>query len=1269
MDPNPLADAGDATTLKAELNAVVADIAGDTQDPQLTVAPDDDDNDNTNGNVDKLAEADGEDRVEGEEEGGGDGDDEEGYAAEYRSLLFRVADMETQEEQRARRNSFALRMAQREAQLMSRVVRQQQVFLASRASTSASPPTTTTTTTKSSMEKAEAQLGDTSCELLTSSGAIAQTMQEDARLLCLAYRAELARQRRRQVTEATAHLTAHTHAVQQDMQFIVQLREVTGEVEARLAAETGVEFSFMTSTAAENNEEGTAQLLPLSPAAADTWQRHNASLCTLGGTLAKVHTLFHDADCRTNMAVVASHLTQLGRQMQQLLGEIQILTAREAQLEAALRRSRGYTVEWSVYAAHAQQAREMRDICSAATVAEMRAMAVRKLLLRRRQELQNALTVTLLREAERSVTLQTPPCGALSITAPAISFSSPAADVTAEQLKASADECARREAVRDRLWRELLFLKRCARRELGVAWVARLEAAAVRNASVVGEGEGRGRSSDGDDARRLSEVLTDKLRASTYDGVARVLRIAAAQPPQTSTSTEAADDGDHLCLGDEKVANVGDDSQAVVSPSSTPHSPRSPTASYPPRVRVLALLESVQTRANSLTSLLLENAKHWQRVLDVRTEVECGCGGGGSRDEAWSRTAEVLLRRCSSSGGDNISAEDAESNEAHPSSFLLEIEQDILNTFSCAESQILADMNAAFAQVHRQCTTPLQHTQREVAVLVRLLQLSDEALLPASDDSVTPSVGCAKGTRTTPALENAMQLLAAESDARVSCGSSSPEKDPLDTFADLLTLAHHHKNSDARFSLADTTARPCICLPQIPQHVDTLQSAMAAVSDEYHEALRTDTAALRSAVTAKQASLEQYAQYSMADVPALLEKARAEVKKLKGQLTSCTAHSSRAAALAAEAAEQRHLLAQRTGSERRALETAVQTAEEEQAALEAEVQLLRACHAVVEAEWSGRRSTVEAESAEWTSLIRSVDDVFVKTLESVTVKHERDGMSPPPPAAADTHAGLLDASYDERLKTEEADGSAGLGETVAGGGYDEVEAEEEEENVRDGVSDAFLDAPIDDSGREAGADHTVAPVDEEPQLSREPATAEEEAADSFAGARHSTVASNVDVAADEENRFDNVSSNAALHGDEDEEEVAQEDVGEAGDTFQENNGDEDEEGSTSVSAPPAAAAAMQDEEEQQQHNSAVPPTVKLSNQPEVTPDEEEEAVLQREEKNEGRSSVLGDSVGVLGVDAASSVPPPQVLPTPPVSSTSAVLDDNPFYSGFGFDGA
>ena len=476
--------------------------------------------------AEQAAEADNEEEENGDDDDGADGDDDEGYAAEYRSLLFRVADLASQETQRARKQLFTLRMARREAQLLSRMVQQQQVYLATRASQKASTAVATATANSCDRTAALAEGAAPSAEPLTSSEAVAQViMLGDARLSCMAYRAECAQQQWGQLVEAAAQLTTFARVTRHDNAYGATLRAKADEVAARLCDEAGVDFNSVTgnsssanttnsTTVVDERDEGFA--LPPS-SATDAWLKHSSSLTTIGGTLAKVHTLFRDAACRASMAIVATHLTQLGRQSQQLLGELQLLMQHEAHMEAAFQRSCPYSMEWGLYAAHAQQAHEMADIYSPVTVAEMRAMALRKLLLRRRQELQNALTVVLLHDAEHSLHSS---AGVSWANKSSLTVSSPAAEVTPEKLKAASDDCARWESLRDRLWRELLFLKKCARREFGVAWMAQLEAAAVSATAT----DAAAASVPSDDVRRLAATLRAGCRAASRQPACKHVR-------------------------------------------------------------------------------------------------------------------------------------------------------------------------------------------------------------------------------------------------------------------------------------------------------------------------------------------------------------------------------------------------------------------------------------------------------------------------------------------------------------------------------------------------------------------------------------------------------------------------------------------------------------------------------------------------------------------------------------------------------------------------
>ncbi|KPI86280.1 hypothetical protein ABL78_4663 [Leptomonas seymouri] len=1208
---------------------------------------------------DVLAE-DNEQAVEEEEDGDGEGDEDEGCAAEYRSLLFRVADREAQEEQRVRQQRFALRMARREALLLSRVVRQQQLFLASHL------PPKSSSVEGNSVKDVEAHAENVAPEPLTSSDAVARIIEMDVRLTCSTYRAERAQQRQQQLMEAAAQLESFAHTVQQDLGYHARLREECDEVAANMMDEVGIDLSTACLTTAWKDaaaavDGGDDVPCPPSPST-DTWERHNSSLTTLGGTLAKVHTLFEAPACRTSMAVMAAHLAHLGRQSQQVTRELQYLIQQEAQLEAALQRSRHITVEWSVYASHAQQAREMRDMHSPVTVAEMRAMALHKLLLRRRQELQNALAIALLREAEHSMN-GAPPHG---LSAPsAISFSSPPAEVTAEKMKAASDDCARREVLRDRLRRELLFLKKCAQREFGVAWMAKLEDSAVRTAAASsGVHADKDDSGDSADVRRFLEVLEDNLRASSYDGVARVVRLAALPPlaPPDATNEDAA-----LTVESETEE---DGPQRGTShrglPLCAPQPPPSPAGSYSPRVRVLALLESVQTRVNSLTALLIENAKHWQRVKDAQVEATWG---SSPRDESWSRTAVLLLRRCSCSvDGDG---EDEDQGSAHAHSLLLGMEQQLLDAMSASESRIYTEMNAALAQLHAQSSAPLLHAKREVLLLVRLLQLSDETLKSSAD-----------GTRTTPALESAMQLLCSGADpAGTNNSAVLREGETSDPFDALLRM------DEAPFR---------ICLPRLPAYTGELQAAMEAVSTEWQEALRADSEVVRASVTTTQVSLEQYAQYSMADVPALLEQVRADVKSLKGQMARCTAQGNCAATFSSQVAELRRLLEQRVGSERSALEASVQQARVEQQALEAEVLFLRACKLVSDAEKIGRQSASAAEEAERVSLVEATQELFLKTLQPAMVMQEG--------GEAAAHPRRLDVAYDGRVETEETlmgevnwrsevkveeDGDGEHAEANIDEEHSGI-VEEEDEPDCDPASTALYDAPevyhgeVEQQQEESEADEVHCAGDacesEEASANGEDAIEAEEvdipsAIDDRTPLPVRGDKCKEDATAEEEGILAGAAATVAMQR----QHCTAERPGKGCERVyafvRETEAEE-------CNASAAAVAQLQDEEVYNQEEEHSPSSVAALGTSETADTQPFEESLRQSSENEGRMSVLGSSAGILG-DHTAELPPilnpntaagdgqppeagaPPVLLSPKTAPSNAVLEDNPFYSGFG----
>ncbi|KAG5474150.1 hypothetical protein CUR178_04262 [Leishmania enriettii] len=876
----------------------------------------------------------------------GDGDDG-AYAAEYRSLLFRVAEMEAQEQQRARRSGFALRMAQRETKLMAEVAARQQAYLAAQTS-SASCPQASGNAKASNDENAESDTSKATAAASARPSADEATtvVATDARLACLAHRREHAQLQYRRCTDAAGLLRSHAGWVLADAQRQERLQAETEQLLRRLHEDAGLANGALPFRAGELQEEHNgahpSTASPMAPQPPDdAWQRQTCGLTTLGGTLSKVHTLFRDPECCTNMSIVATALTEAGRQCQSLLQAFQALRETEMQIEADLRQRRLHALEWSLYAAHAQQAREVRDVFSPVTLAEVRAMGLRKILLRRRQELQSALTLLVLRDAERSASQGDRAATAFS-SAPVQQLSclfSPPHGVAPEKMKAVKDTCAQREGLRDRLWRELLYLKKCARRDLGAAWVSQAEAAAL--ASLTGTaGAGKG-------TRALKAVLEDGLRRAFYDSLARLVTFLASAP-SVDGSGEAAAKGDinggGRGAGEEGKMQDEDDGPLLSSRSLS----AAPATLLVPHVQVLSLLEALQTRANSLVSLLAENAKHWQRTQDVVAEAEI-CSS--STETAWCRTAELLRRRCTDAGAAELLSRDTRGDDAGvdvacASSLLLQ-EQQLLDSLHASQATIVEAINAALAQVHHGLTAPLEREKREVTLLIRLLQLSDEVGISECECGDTRSADLL-ATHTTPALERALQLLkCAEEDVRESDGAAP-------------SVTKGGRGPDGGLSQ--------ILLPQLPRRVDAVQCDISAVSAEWRDRLVAETAEIRSKFTETQARHQQYAQYSMAEVPSLLEKALAEAKALQERATERTARDSRVAALTAQVQQQRMLLAKISTSERSALVAAVQQARLDVAALQAQVAQLQALQDLSAAESLHRRELGEAEAAAWRTL-------------------------------------------------------------------------------------------------------------------------------------------------------------------------------------------------------------------------------------------------------------------------------------------------------------
>ncbi|GET90497.1 hypothetical protein, conserved [Leishmania tarentolae] len=910
-----------------------------------------------------------EEAIDEDNDSNNDNGDDGAYAAEYRSLLFRVAEMEAQEQQRARQGSFALRMAKREAKLMAEVTAQQQVSLASQAlSASCLNASEGTRTSKTSAESEESMRIPSPRAWLSAENSTAD-VATDARLACLAHRMEHAQLHCRRCTEAAGLLRSRKRSMCSEAEYHERLKAETEVLLCRLHEDAALAAGVSTS-AVEQSQEGSdcAHPFTASPLAAshlhDMWQKQTSGLTALGGTLAKVHTLFRDPECRTNMSVVATALTEVGRRCQFLLQGLQALTEAELQTEADLSERRVHTLEWSIFAAHAQQACELRDLYSPVTLAEMRIIGLRKILLRRRQELQTALTLILLRDAEKTMNgtgrADGTSCSAPLPQLPCV-FSSPPHEVTPEKMKAVADTCARREALRDRLLRELLYLKKCARRVLGAAWVSQTEVTAL--ASLASMANTRGNS------RILESVLEDNLRRASYNSMARLIAFVASipKPPDEIDNAFSGNISDPPGDRDDE-GKAQDGSDGNTSPQRSYSSvPAAPLAT---RVQVLSMVETLQTRAHSLLSLLAENAKHWQRTQDTVVEAEvCSIAS----EDAWCRTAELLMRRCT--GADCVeplpsnrqSTDDGLPN-ARTSPLLLQ-EQQLLDSLHASQATILEAINTALAQVHHRCAVPLERAKREIALLIRLLQLSDEAGESERHCGDVSSTDLLVAS-TTPALESAVQLL--------ECAEGAELEGDGVCKGGLLSQVR---------------------VPQLPLRVDAVQGTISALSAKWKDSVAAETAETRATVTETQAKLDQYAQYSMAEVPSLLEKALAEAKALQERTAECTARNRSAASLSTQIQQQRKLLTDTTVTERDELAAAVQQARLQVEALRVQVAYLQKQKELSETESLHRSQVREAETVAWQSLledagqyqttnIKGIIDDAVEVKESASIKQE-----------------------------------------------------------------------------------------------------------------------------------------------------------------------------------------------------------------------------------------------------------------------------------------
>ncbi|KAG5490350.1 hypothetical protein JKF63_00470 [Porcisia hertigi] len=1227
--------------------------------------------------VDKGAAADDDDDEDEDDVDSNNIDGEDSaYTAEYRSLLLRVAELEAQEQQRLHQSGFALRMAQREAKLMSEVAGHQAAYLTSDA-TRASRLHAVGDAKDLTNAHDESQAPITTCKAGARPSAedVSAAVAKDARLACLVHLMEHAQVQYRHCTEAVALLRSHAGTLRVNAERQERLKVETEKLLCHLHKDAGIDDWVSISAAVEPKEERDPAHLstPSStlPLPFDLWHRQTSDLTTLGGTLAKVHTLFSDPECRTHMSIIATALTEVGRRCQCRLQELQTLTAAELQIEADLRQRRAHALEWSLYAAHAQQAREMQDLFSPVTLAEMRTMGLRRVLLRRRQELQNALTLVVLHHAGREGrSSDDASLVAASSSSPVrqqlpIPFSQPHA-VTLENMKTVSETCARREGLRDRLLRELLYLKKCARRDLGAAWVSRAEAAALASLTAPTDAKG--------DTRTLEAVLEENLRRESYDSLARLVSFVASTPKLKGEQGDC--DRCDISDVDEDLGDrdtVPDESAGLTS---SPHSQSLPPATpLSTRVQVFSLLEALQTRANSIVSLLAENAKHWQRTQDILVEAEL-CAS--SSEDGWCRAAELLLGHCTHADTAEVLPSDTHGTEAgvhitRTSPLLLE-EQKLLDSLHTTQTAIVEAMNAAIAQIHDQYTSPLECEKQAVALLIRILQLSDETGVSERQRGVTRSADLL-GARTTPALESAMQLLGCTE-------ASAQESDGASPFVTTSGMGEELRVSQVR-------------LPQLPLRVDAVQDTMSALSAEWKNSLAAETTEFRTAVTQAQAKLDHYAQYSMAEVPSLLEKAHAEAKALRERAADCIARNSRAASLAAELEDQRTLLAKCTTTARYELTAAVKQAQQEVAALKTQVAQLQALKELSSTESLHRHEVLEAEATGWQSLIQ--DD------RGQRQKVDNCGTSDGPiKEHVDSVAGNQWAgdSFLEGSRDEEADGGErtwAVGEEreaqcafTSVQHEDEAEGseimKEEEEEAEGGADDAedlgdeeqhFGDGPapgdeldVRDAGECNGAG---AAVDGDPEGREGDAIVfPQERLGAIGGVEEKTPLQLHDVVA---SIHITTNKDEVSEGVKHVNEVPGEGQGAAQRRRDESHANSfEEEEASRVPAPEtdsSTAAAPRAEVNSRQEKKKRPPHPGAQRQVKQQPRQP------RQHKHQ-QPSILGESilgqaepgqlppvfVGVAGNSFTRQAPPP-VFPN--TSLNGPVLEDNPFYTGFGFE--
>lgn len=812
-----------------------------------------------------------------------DGEEEEvdDVAHEFMTLQLRVAELEAQESQLMQKKQLTLRMARREGPILQRFIELQQKWKqeASQVDVFNGNPVATAAAASSSgavpgaepegLEEASIRAAEDADP--TIAVALVDLIEVQHLLKLITTRAERLRYK-----VASAEILA-------------QAQQTLPDTLPQLAPPSSSDGSDRTAGMAELPAS-----TPSSPSFSDA-AKGTSDLTSIGNTIGKLLGFFKNPALQNQVGSIAAALSQLGHANETLVQKYAALVRKESDLTSQRQRLRTASVEWGIMAANLYAAETLQALAPADATRELCGIAQNKILHRNRAALLKGMAAVVLRGLLADGHAASPPPRSTDC-------SGQPEQNTAEAMQTQ----IRLESLRDKLLRELAYLRRRARQE-GTQPTPSSDPA---TADQHGE---RAKAAPSP----VCAAAEAALRTEVVQRLTELLTAALAAEQSVPESPEA-------------VASATADNFEVRDGEEEAQASRL-RAGLPSELRAMALWETIHTRGNSLAFLLIDLQKQWHRMMNLRWEAEAAA----AEPLATQPVVEALLIRCSIKDGvfssstgnhDGVAARaDIDAAATESPSNLLEVEQQILSILHLKQQQFLELGRQTLTRIHQNGIVALQQVKHRVVLLVRLLQLADEEAQKKETVMRTSA--------TSPLLEHRLGTLSA---------AETP------SYFTSLQLA----------------------APVLPPDLTDVQQQLSSLSTSKKQAVVAEAERRRKTVKETQQQLDRLAQHSTSEAAKLVELHQAALLQMTEELHQRSSRATDAAAtLQLRLNQTLARLESLRKEENPAVKARCTAMAEEVARLEIEIQRRRPWKLLRTAEVSARAELVEMENVEWAVLL------------------------------------------------------------------------------------------------------------------------------------------------------------------------------------------------------------------------------------------------------------------------------------------------------------